>query len=809
MLSDLRQKIFQLPSGIILSVGLCWEFLGAAPVDLDLSAVCFSREGQFLDVVFFNHLFPQATNEKQLSETYKVNQNNLPYMFLSGDSRIGGEEENRMSVDDLSKRRRKGHFGHRTGKRNVALTMENLFSRLYAEEELQNIQEVIDHLNVHGGEAFNEDGHLVHYTLKQELPDEVLTFVLDKIPNEVGVIFITISNYNGLDMSCLQHARLVITNETTGKRVGVIKLDNSHRKSTANLAAMFLRVPPESNSDTNKEALLEREILSNCWDLRELNLHTFGYTFVDMIPLMLDVMNIPQNSRLDALQRHPNYDLAKSNLKLSNEPLLNLRFGVGWDGAHDLDAFLVMFDDAHNYVDHVYPKQGKLHSLVANLARHSGDALSGNDTDGDVEFIDFKTFLVPSNVQTILVGASYARRDGDKKDLKSIYDVPNAYLRLQNRTWYQPQSFEVDRWDLYKEYDNNCHPKTKDAETHPTRTLLLGLLVKTGSAERKTMLPDPLNETSQETSHDPNGKRDSIMDKNTDRIPLFTYIAVHQLIPVAMYHSFGEILPFLRWTAFFLEESGRISGILRHLSLQRGEEFPRDDPQLVRSEPPSEDNPNEHSYNRLVVWDHNMMDYVGGRAAPGLEGCSPGWQLLQREGQLTVLFAVEVHFLEVLSLMPRMPDRFRCHVEAWVHSEGLNSFNGVYKSSFLGNPENLSWGTNCEPAVFLVHKYDSIRVLLYEHAAVGQGDIDLLHTPGLWESSGQNIIEIDLPLMSGSPLFEGKIRLCIQSVPFEFAYTRILKRWKRTVKRQAYHHEKIKKREDQKQNHDLKLCAIM
>lgn len=58
-----------------------------------------------------------------------------------------------------------------------------------------------------------------------------------------------------------------------------------------------------------------------------------------------------------------------------------------------------MFDRDNNYVDHVCPKFNKLQSKLNNVltvAQHSGDALSGDETVGDNEFVDLITYRLPA-----------------------------------------------------------------------------------------------------------------------------------------------------------------------------------------------------------------------------------------------------------------------------------------------------------------------------------------------------------------------------------------------------------------------------
>lgn len=483
--ADIRQKVFRVPSNIVLSVGLCWDFIGPEPVDLDLSAVCFTKDGQFLDVVFFNHLFPEDTDEEVLRAEYLVDPAQLPYMFLSGDSTIGGEEENQTGGIALAARRRKFPRKMRRGGRPNAA--ESIFNRLYEEEELADVQRAMDEHYAGGGEQYDEAGELIARAQHRGLSEEVLTFVMHKIPKDAEVIFLSVTSYTGLDFTTLPLVKLVIYNETTNQRVGSIDLKPATGSGTANLGCMLLRAPPESTNTTADCAF---------WDLREMNIRTYGYSFVDVIPIMQDVIGIPPHSRLDALRNIPDYSLVKGRQHQLDQPLSDVRFGVGWDGEHDVDAFLVMLDASNNYVDHVYPKQGKLRAAVPDLSRHSGDAMGGTDTNGDEEFVDLLTYRLPPNVRTVLVGATYMESYGKGRSrCHSIYDVPRLYMRLQNRSMEAPYSFELDRWDVHNDATRRGGPAaprhytSPNGPEEPVRTLLLGVMVKRQSVPFETLFP--------------------------------------------------------------------------------------------------------------------------------------------------------------------------------------------------------------------------------------------------------------------------------------------------------------------------------
>jgi tellurium resistance protein TerZ len=75
---DLRQNLFRIPSTLQVT-----NFVGAEPVDLDASAVCFDENGVALEAVFFNNL-------------------QCPYMTHSGDNTTGedtGDDDERITVD--------------------------------------------------------------------------------------------------------------------------------------------------------------------------------------------------------------------------------------------------------------------------------------------------------------------------------------------------------------------------------------------------------------------------------------------------------------------------------------------------------------------------------------------------------------------------------------------------------------------------------------------------------------------------------------------------------------------------------------
>lgn len=602
--SDVRQKVFRVPDNIVLSVGLSWDFIGPDPVDLDLSAVCFTKEGRFIDLVFFGHLFPESTDIAALRSAYLVDEGVLPYMFLSGDSTIGGEEENQMPGLTLAARRRYRQFSSGTRgasqSRDAASTAANIWNRLYEEEDLQHVQAAVDDAAVEVYE--DEDGVQRSRGGHRELSDEVLTFVMGKLPAEADVVFLSVSSYSGHDFSTLSRVELLIHNESTNERVGSIDLKSSTANGTANLACMFVRVPADGagaaeDGVEDTVRLYDQDV--KYWDLRELNVRSFGYTFVDVLPIAMEILGVPQKSWMSVLRNIPDYSLSKEKTNLTAQSLSDVRFGVGWSGEHDLDAFLVMLDDSYNYVDHLYPKNGKLRSAIRDLARHSGDAVSGSAAAGDEEFIDLLTYRVPANVGCIVVGAAWVESFGAQKDrCKSIYDIPDLYLRLQNRTVLNPYSTELDRWniacDAAKEAAAAAAASKHDGKssrhrtlfpttyvdpgtkaTQPVRMVVLGMLVKTGMQPFEALFPGgrridqhfhrspPVRDGGDAGLDSPTLSRIEALSELgagvQPLVPLFQFIPIHQYVPIDPRGQILRSIPSLQCLAAYTMAAERDS----------------------------------------------------------------------------------------------------------------------------------------------------------------------------------------------------------------------------------------------------------
>lgn len=51
-----QKQHYQVPSTARMAIGLQWEFIGAEPIDLDVSCVAFGAAGNAVEAVFFNNL---------------------------------------------------------------------------------------------------------------------------------------------------------------------------------------------------------------------------------------------------------------------------------------------------------------------------------------------------------------------------------------------------------------------------------------------------------------------------------------------------------------------------------------------------------------------------------------------------------------------------------------------------------------------------------------------------------------------------------------------------------------------------------
>ncbi|CAG9579438.1 conserved hypothetical protein [Leishmania major strain Friedlin] len=926
--ADVRQKVFRVPGSIVLSLGLSWDFIGADPVDLDLSAVCFTKEGRFLDVVFFNHLFPEGTDETALRTHYMVDPELLPYMFLSGDSTVGGEDENQLPGLALAARRLHQRLRRRAkhqatarggilGTRDYTNAAANVFDRLYDEEQLADVQRAADEAIGYDEDAADNEVGAGQRPLRRrpcrhrELADEVLTFVMSKIPGEAEVIFITVSSYTGQDFTVLSRAKLVIYNESTNERVGVMDVRQTTENGTANLAAMLIRLPPSQEEEGvygTDLGSVNGGVAAQEWDLRELNVRTFGYSFVDTLPLMMDVLGVPRRSLLDVLQNVPDYSLSKAKAEIASWTLSDVRLGVGWSGEHDIDAFLVFLDENHNYVDHLYPKNGKLRSIARDAARHSGDALCGSSSAGDEEFIDLLTYRVPDNVGSIVVGATWMESFGpEKRTCKSIFDVPDLYLRLQNRTVMNPHSMEVDRWPLNREaHDPNVKKQLptsyKDAENkeQPVRAVVLGALMKTGTQPFEALFPNGRridqhfhkhgrslsvsgagqSRSASVASRADDGGGVAVSECEADReeeVPLFQLVPIHQYVPVDPREGMSRVIPYLQCMMAYAAtvERHTIAAARRrvaeaeaarrgHATLYSGVESCKAAPLDTRAGT-ADTRLVLNRENNMVGWNPATSASLrrGGRGEVTVQTARKQaereqaasdtaettllrnryecmWEKIKHYDNRTDLFAIAVQFLEVVEVQPQMPDRFRCHGEVWVFGQtncivpvhgSVSVFdNKPYRSPVLVDREKLAWAdpssSSSSCGYFIVHKYDRLRVMLFETASVGVADLDLLSMDALWAGKDNvrdgtladrfNPVECNVRLEGGANeagtgelVYSAEVRLRVSRVPLNAAMKRLQQQADR-INAQRGHVQKLQNRYDERYyNKQYKRCTVM
>lgn len=275
---DLHQHVFRVPDGILLSLGLSWSFVGKCPADLDLAAVSFGKNGRFLDVVFFNHTMAGKSDAEAqlLQQQYDLPVKDLPYMLLSGDSRTGGEAENRvMSWREVTQKsptcsfprafstignvkrgkngaqkreapdgsrchtskvkddivrweqeecaRRAGggvepqHMGRRSDDPLLSHTFSRQERELYrefsaADGRLQHLLHT--HPDSFARSSFDECGQSSLFRRHPaSLSDESILFHIGKIPVETECIFICVTSYTGMDFSQLAEVRLDVFEE--------------------------------------------------------------------------------------------------------------------------------------------------------------------------------------------------------------------------------------------------------------------------------------------------------------------------------------------------------------------------------------------------------------------------------------------------------------------------------------------------------------------------------------------------------------------------------------------------------------------
>eukprot|EP00331_Platyophrya_macrostoma_P013014 CAMPEP_0176418802 /NCGR_PEP_ID=MMETSP0127-20121128/7685_1 /TAXON_ID=938130 /ORGANISM="Platyophrya macrostoma, Strain WH" /LENGTH=238 /DNA_ID=CAMNT_0017799191 /DNA_START=108 /DNA_END=824 /DNA_ORIENTATION=+ len=127
------------------------------------------------------------------------------------------------------------------------------------------------------------------------------------------------------------------------------------------------------------------------------------------------------------------------------------------------------------------------------------------------------------------------------------------------------------------------------------------------------------------------------------------------------------------------------------------------------------------------------------------------------------LYGVELRFLSVTHLGPLEPHQFACHIETWVCDRKCRDKG---RTSIVTNREDISWLEDDPHARcrFAVHRFDRIRVLVYEHSVAGFADVEV-------ETQLANIFEgedvsVTLPL-SGKDA-TGEVSLVCRHIPLEY-----------------------------------------
>lgn len=288
-----------------------------------------------------------------------------------------------------------------------------------------------------------ETGYMVHTGDNQTGEDdgdddEAIVFHMAKVPEEVHYLMVCVTSYTGADFTLVESANVRVLNTSTSEIVGSFSLGVVGRHS-ASLLCAFSRVTNDNVSFANTS---QADASLTWWDMREINIPCFGYSFCDLLPRMMDLLGVPDELRKDRLQSLPEYSLEK-NVDIANMELSQLKMGLGWDGENDLDASLVMLDVDGNYVDHVHAKFGKLKSRD-NAVLHSGDKLNGYDVAGDDEYIEVNLMSIDKRAHYVYFLALLYEGLAD-----SLAEVPKCYVRMLNKASPNDRNYaELDRINI-------------------------------------------------------------------------------------------------------------------------------------------------------------------------------------------------------------------------------------------------------------------------------------------------------------------------------------------------------------------------
>eukprot|EP00759_Apiculatamorpha_spiralis_P053021 PhF_6_TR6086/c0_g1_i1/m.8884 len=269
--------------------------------------------------------------------------------------------------------------------------------------------------------------------------DEVVTVHFNQLPSDIQQMIFCVTSPSGVEFTEVSMAACRLVN-VHNKRV----LDEFgigvFGRHTATILCTVIRRPAVGFSD-------------EYWELVELNIPAMGKTFVDLLPVMQDLLTPEIKAKFKEQAKAgghsdanalPKYDMQKGEVVDVPLNLSFLKFGVGWDGENDVDAIMLMLDSDGNYLDHISPKNGKTATLD-NAASHSGDKQHGFQSQDDDEAITIDLSKVYSKVSRLFF--ALALHNGEEASLNT---VPQCYARMCHKA--TPGGFpkEVIRSDIRK-----------------------------------------------------------------------------------------------------------------------------------------------------------------------------------------------------------------------------------------------------------------------------------------------------------------------------------------------------------------------
>lgn len=497
--------------------------------------------------------------------------------------------------------------------------------------------------------------------------DESLIFHMSKIPPEVKHLMVCVSSYTGADFTYVEKARVRVVNLATKESVGGFQLGVVGRH-TATLLCVFARVPNELGEEDTSNA--------GWWDLREINIPCYGFTFCDVIPKMLDLLGVPKEDHDAHLANLPDFSLEKKD-PMWDLILSNVKFGLGWDGENDLDASMVMLDANGRYVDHLHAKYGRLRCgggaadkelLLAAAAAESASGLPGigppasrspqphGNNNGD-HHSGGAPFNYPGESPGGGGGGGHNYPAGSPESaIHQLLRVPVA-----EHSGDKLNGFDADGDDEFITVDL----MRVDPRVH---VIYFMVILYDGVAKHLSEVPKCyarfLNKKNAGSS------KSSGSFKEVDRLPISQLLDDEShtvLVPYAVYRR-----SFATWTLVSVSE------------LMSGRDWV------------------------------DVFPFL--RAFTALDVSCDKWADWKRD---IAPFAVRITIRKIRDLGPLEPHHFACRCMAWVHDRhGV----GRFKTKKQRKRDNIEFNESC---TFFVDKLDVIRVLVFESAVVGHVDIPM------------------------------------------------------------------------------------